>query len=220
MPTCPVDGPCDSRPGRLCACVWGGGGVAPRNPFESAPTTRFNNPKVLPLLQTMSLSVQPCRRGCPAGTRLHIDRCRQRTTAPALRTIRTTATHTLHARVPYRSPHPSPMHPLGLKGWGEGGAKPGTWLPRKNNLDGMQIVTFQAPPRIRTWHYPAGVQRPGDYTILKRCVCVCLCVICTFRGGSLCSVGLDAPFGSGLLRPLCDVVSLPSAESEPLYFTG
>ena len=31
---------------------------------------------------------------------------------------------------------------------------------------------------------------------------VCTCVICTFRGGSLCSVGLDAPFGSGLLRPL------------------
>ena len=49
---------------------------------------------------------------------------------------------------------------------------------------------------------------------------VCMCVICTFRGGSLCSVGLDASFGSGLLRPLCDVVSLPSAESEPLYFAG
>ena len=49
---------------------------------------------------------------------------------------------------------------------------------------------------------------------------VCVCVICTFRGGSLCSVGLDASFGSGLLRPLCDVVSLPSAESEPLYFAG
>ena len=46
--------------------------------------------------------------------------------------------------------------------------------------------------------------------------CVYVCVICTFRGGSLCSVGLDASFGSGLLRPLCDVVSLPSAESEPL----
>ena len=53
-----------------------------------------------------------------------------------------------------------------------------------------------------------------------QCVCVCVCVICTFRGGSLCSVGLDASFGSGLLRPLCDVVSLPSAESEPLYFAG
>ena len=52
------------------------------------------------------------------------------------------------------------------------------------------------------------------------CVCVCVCVICTFRGGSLCSVGLDASFGSGLLRPLCDVVSLPYAESEPLYFAG
>ena len=52
------------------------------------------------------------------------------------------------------------------------------------------------------------------------CVCVCVLVICTFRGGSLCSVGLDASFGSGLLRPLCDVVSLPSAESEPLYFAG
>ena len=52
------------------------------------------------------------------------------------------------------------------------------------------------------------------------CVCVCVCVICTFRGGSLCSVGLDASFGSGLLWPLCDVVSLPCAESEPLYFAG
>ena len=51
-------------------------------------------------------------------------------------------------------------------------------------------------------------------------VCVCVCVICTFRGGSLCSVGLDASFGSGLLRPLCDVVSLPSAESEPLQRAG
>ena len=49
---------------------------------------------------------------------------------------------------------------------------------------------------------------------------MCVCVICTFRGGSLCSVGLDASFGSGLLRPLCDVVSLPSAESEPEYFAG
>ena len=54
----------------------------------------------------------------------------------------------------------------------------------------------------------------------KQSTCVCVCVICTFRGGSLCSVGLDASFGSGLLRPLCDVVSLPSAESEPLYFAG
>ena len=54
----------------------------------------------------------------------------------------------------------------------------------------------------------------------RECVCVCVCVICTCRGGSLCSVGLDASFGSGLLRPLCDVVSLPSAESEPLYFAG
>ena len=42
-------------------------------------------------------------------------------------------------------------------------------------------------------------------------VCVCVCVICTFRGGSLCSVGLDAPFGSGLLMPLWDVGPLPSA---------
>ena len=41
---------------------------APRNPFESAPTVRFNNPKVLALLQTMSLIVLPSRRGCPAGT--------------------------------------------------------------------------------------------------------------------------------------------------------
>ena len=57
----------------------------------------------------------------------------------------------------------------------------------------------------------------GDLIV---CECVCVCVICTFRGGSLCSVGLDASFGSGLLRPLCDVVSLPSAESEPLYFAG
>ena len=51
-------------------------------------------------------------------------------------------------------------------------------------------------------------------------VCVCLCVICTFRGISLCSVGLDAPFGSGLLRPLLKVGPLPSAESEPLWFAG
>ena len=60
----------------------------------------------------------------------------------------------------------------------------------------------------------------GKYAqVVESCteVCVCLCVICTFRGGSLCSVGLDASFGSGLLRPLCDVVSLPYAESEPLY---
>ena len=51
-------------------------------------------------------------------------------------------------------------------------------------------------------------------------ICVCVFVICTFRGGSLCSVGLDASFGSGLLRPLCGVVSLPSAESEPLQCAG
>ena len=111
----------------VCVCV-----CVPRNPFKSAPTARFNNPKVLPLLQTMSSSVQPCRRGCPVGTRLHIDRCRQRTTAPALRTIRTTSRHTLHARVPYRSPHPSPMHPLRLKrGGGRGGAYTGRMAAEK-----------------------------------------------------------------------------------------
>ena len=60
----------------------------------------------------------------------------------------------------------------------------------------------------------------GRGRVCDMIVCVCVCVICTFRGGSLCSVGLDASFGSGLLRPLCDVVSLPSAESEPLYFAG
>ena len=48
------------------------------------------------------------------------------------------------------------------------------------------------------------------------CACACVCVIYTFRGGSLCSVGLDAPFGSGLLRPMWNVGPLPSAESEPL----
>ena len=58
------------------------------------------------------------------------------------------------------------------------------------------------------------------FAVRNVCVCVCVCVICTIRGGSLCSVGLDASFSSGLLRPLCDVVSLPSAESEPLYFAG
>ena len=50
--------------------------------------------------------------------------------------------------------------------------------------------------------------------------CVWVCVICTYGGGSLCSVGLDASFGSGLLRPLCDVISRRSAESEPLYCAG
>ena len=117
------------RAAKTCVCV-----CVPRNPFESAPTARFNNPKVLPLLQTMSSIVQPCRWGCPAGTRLHIDRCRQRTTAPALRTIRTTTRHTLHARVPYRSPHPSPMHPLRLKGRG-GYTRP--MVAVKSNLDVM-----------------------------------------------------------------------------------
>ena len=38
-------------------------------------------------------------------------------------------------------------------------------------------------------------------------VCVCMCVICTFRGGSLCSVGLDAPFGSGVCMCVCVTVS-------------
>ena len=96
--------------------AWYASMCLPRNPFESAPTARFNDPKVLPLLQTMSPTVLPCRRGCPAGTEHHMYTCRQRTKAPALRTIRTTARHTLHARVPYRSPHPSPMHPWRLRG--------------------------------------------------------------------------------------------------------
>ena len=43
----------------VCVCV-----CAPRNPFESAQTARFNNPKVLSLLQTMSSTVLPF---CPAG---------------------------------------------------------------------------------------------------------------------------------------------------------
>ena len=51
-------------------------------------------------------------------------------------------------------------------------------------------------------------------------VCVCVCVICTFRGRSLCSVGRDAPFGSGLLRPLWNVGPPLSAESEPLWLAG
>ena len=113
----------------MCVCV-----CVPRNPFKSAPTARFNNPKVLSLLQTISSIVLPCRWGCPAGTRRHKYRCRQRPTAPALRTINTTARHTLHARVPYRSPHPSPMHPWRLKGRGGGGSMPGAWL-LKSNLD-------------------------------------------------------------------------------------
>ena len=36
----------------------------------------------------------------------------------------------------------------------------------------------------------------------------------------MCSIGLDVPFSSGPLRPLCDVVSPPSAESEPLCLVG
>ena len=49
---------------------------------------------------------------------------------------------------------------------------------------------------------------------------MCVCVICTLRGGSLCSDGQDAPFGSGLLRPLWNVGPPPSAESEPLWLAG
>ena len=38
----------------VCVCV-----CVPRNPFESAPTAWFNNPKALSVLQTMSPNVQP-----------------------------------------------------------------------------------------------------------------------------------------------------------------
>ena len=93
------------------------------------------------------------------------------------------------------------------------------------NSNHAQTVRFNIPtflPLLQTissMFCPAGgAALTGKW--LRVCVCVCVCVICTFRGGSLCSVGLDASFGSGLLRPLCDVVSLPSAESEPLYFAG
>ena len=41
----------------VCVCV---------NPFEFAQTARFNNPKVLALLQTMSSTVLPCK-GLPSG---------------------------------------------------------------------------------------------------------------------------------------------------------
>ena len=85
--------------------------VLPRNPFESAPTARFNNPKALPLLQTVSSSVQPCRRGCPVGTRRHKYRCRQRTTAPALRTIRTTARHKTQQQFWWWGGKPPPLLP-------------------------------------------------------------------------------------------------------------
>ena len=118
----------------------------PRNPFESAQTARFNNPKVLSLLQTMSSIVLPCRRGCPAGMKYHKYICRQRTTAPALRPIRTTTRHTLHARVPCRSPHPSPMHPWRLRGGGGG-------------------RTRKMAPKKRKTFTPGCV-----------CVCVCVCV--------------------------------------------
>ena len=85
---------------------------------------RFNNPKVLSLLQTMSSIVLPCRRGCPVGTRRHKYRCRQRTTALALRTIHTTARHIacLCARpLPTSQPHAS------LETQGGGGAR--YWAP-------------------------------------------------------------------------------------------
>ena len=47
----------------VCVCVWYTTSVCvcvPRNLFESAPTARFNNPKVLPLLQTMCVCVCVC----------------------------------------------------------------------------------------------------------------------------------------------------------------
>ena len=51
-----------------------------------------------------------------------------------------------------------------------------------------------------------GVKRGAACRLsLVACVCVCVCVICALRGGSLCSDGQDAPFGSCLLRPLWNV---------------
>ena len=58
---------------RPCACV-----CVPRNPFESAQTARFNNPKVLSLLQTMSstvLCVCVCVCMCVHACMLHTCMC-------------------------------------------------------------------------------------------------------------------------------------------------
>ena len=125
-------------------------------------------------------------------------------------------------------------------GWGRGGVQQvwvGTYLsipppsphPVETGASGFVTVVqktgtgtlFLLSPRRPPQRYTSTCKMPRPPVLACRwavegCVCVCVCVICTFRGGSLCSVGLDASFGSGLLRPLCDVVSLTSAESEPL----
>ena len=89
---------------------------------------------------------------------------------------------------------------------------------------GLRVVRSRLAGRVSG---AAGRLRTGVCTLwcpraqhFRTPLCVCVCVICTYGGGSLCSVGLDASFGSGLLRPLCDVIPPPSAESEPLYCAG
>ena len=83
----------------------------------------------------------------------------------------------------------------------------------------MSLTDFLAQPLV------VGCSLGGGGVVLAVVVrlagmCVCVCVICTYRGRSLCGAGQDAPFGSGLLRPLRDVGPPPSAESEPLWLAG
>ena len=76
-------------------------------------------------------------------------------------------------------------------------------VPR-NPFEFAQTARFYNPKVLKTVCVcavcvcvPVGVCGACVRACAHVCVCVCVCVICTFRGGSFCSVGLDAPFGSG-----------------------
>ena len=87
-----------------------------------------------------------------AGSRLTYSR-RQHTTAHALRTRRETSRHTLHARVPYRSPHPRPMHPWEGRGGGGRGLL-GTHRQDKRLRGGMGVQSCPPPASQPAANHP------------------------------------------------------------------
>ena len=174
----------------------------------------------------------PLRPACSFARRAVLGRC---LSPPSLRPRAPGVGLALGAGRPRgMPPHPERClrhSPFG--GWGSS-LPPPTWSPLTGSAHPQAAQWGGGSPCVRGAHHrhsqvppvPSGTAVshspvcyrarstrwvPMGFAHPRLTPCVCVCVICTFRGGSLCSVGLDAPFGSGLLMPLWDVGPLPSA---------
>ena len=100
--------------GCMCVCV-------PRYPFQSCSNCEVQHSYILPLLQTISSVFGPAGGQPIQALDLHMYRVlpTHHSSWPC-KPQRETTRHTLHARVPYRSPQTIPMRPCERR-WGGGG---------------------------------------------------------------------------------------------------